>query len=260
MKLDQYLYPLGIAFSFLTRLPVNGFFSAPYNEKYVGLSILYYPLVGFCLALLLCLPVYFFLAGHPPLLVSSLIVTLWVLLTGALHLDGLADSIDAVYAGHGQVDSDRRREKIFTVLKDPTAGPMAIVGLVLYLLLKVIFLSYLITDMLLVLVLALTLSRTMALAFVISTPSARSQGIGHMLSKHVPNNRGWGVVAAILLLTFIILSFHWFAMIALSCACFVWAWRVYWMQKIQGLVGDCIGALIELGELLILILLYFLMS
>ena len=256
MNIKHYLYPLGIALSLLTRLPVNRLLSFTYNDKYVAWSALYYPVVGLLLALLLYLPFYFIFSQQPPLLVSAVTVTLWVALTGALHLDGLADSIDAAYAAHGQVDDKQRRTQVLAVFKDPTAGPMAVVGLVLLLLLKVIILSYLLHSLLLVLVVALVLSRTLAVAFIISTPYARPDGLGKILSERTPKALACTLILFVLFLCFIILPMYWFFVISLLCGIVLCWWRYYWLKKIHGFVGDCVGALIELSEVLVLIVLY----
>ena len=70
------------------------------------------------------------LEGASPLLQAALLLALWVALTGALHLDGLADSADAWLGGFG--DPARTLE----IMKDPRSGPVAVVVLVLLLLLK----------------------------------------------------------------------------------------------------------------------------
>ena len=59
-----------------------------------------------------------------------MLLAVWVLLTGALHLDGVADCADAWVGGFGD------REKTFQILKDPRSGPIAVVVLVLVLLVK----------------------------------------------------------------------------------------------------------------------------
>jgi adenosylcobinamide-GDP ribazoletransferase len=61
---------------------------------------------------------------------AALLLTVWVLLSGGLHLDGLADSADAWLGGFGD------RERTLTIMKDPRSGPIAVVVLVLVLLLK----------------------------------------------------------------------------------------------------------------------------
>ena len=68
--------------------------------------------------------------GAPLLLHAALLLTAWVLLSGGLHLDGLADSADAWLGGFGD------RERTLTIMKDPRSGPIAVVTLGLVLLLK----------------------------------------------------------------------------------------------------------------------------
>jgi len=60
----------------------------------LGRSLLFYPLVGLLFGLLLW-GLNLALAGAPLLLHAALLLTAWVLLSGGLHLDGLADSADA---------------------------------------------------------------------------------------------------------------------------------------------------------------------
>lgn len=47
---------------------------------------------------------------------AALLLTVWVLLSGGLHLDGLADSADAWLGGFGD------RERTLTIMKDRAAG------------------------------------------------------------------------------------------------------------------------------------------
>ena len=135
------LYPPLMALALLTRLPVTRYLPEQWEGKHQGLSILWYPAVGLLLALILSFTAVLIPAGDSPLLISVCVVVAWVMLTGALHLDGLADSIDAVFAAHGELSSPEQRQKILTVFKDPAAGPMAVVGLILVLLLKVVLVS-----------------------------------------------------------------------------------------------------------------------
>jgi adenosylcobinamide-GDP ribazoletransferase len=121
------MLPLLIALQFLTSLPIR--LPAMPEPEQQGRSLLYYPVVGLLLGALLCLAV-FVLDGAAPLLQAALLLTLWVALTGALHLDGLADSADAWLGGFGD------RERTLQIMKDPRSGPVAVVVLVLLLLLK----------------------------------------------------------------------------------------------------------------------------
>jgi adenosylcobinamide-GDP ribazoletransferase len=93
-----------VALQFLTRLPVR--LDPPPTPQEVGASLAWYPPVGLLLGLLLSGSAVA-LARLPPLLAAALVLTLWVLSTGALHLDGLADTADAWVGGHG----DRARSR-----------------------------------------------------------------------------------------------------------------------------------------------------
>lgn len=116
-----------IALQFLTRLPVS-LPGMPPPEQ-VGRSLLWYPLVGLLLGLLLW-GAHLLLGQTPALLQAAIILALWVGLSGGLHLDGLADTADAWVGGFGD------RERTLTIMKDPRSGPIAVVVLVLLLLLK----------------------------------------------------------------------------------------------------------------------------
>ena len=72
------------------------------------------------------------LAQVEPWLAAALTLLLWVWLTGALHLDGLADLADGLGAAH------RDPARFLAVLKDPHVGSFGVVALVMALLLKLV--------------------------------------------------------------------------------------------------------------------------
>src|SRR5690606_7992123 len=119
--------PLLIALQFLTNLPIR-LPGMPAPEEQ-GRSLLWYPLVGLLIGLVLVCGGWL-LDDSANLLVAALLLTLWVGMTGALHLDGLADTADAWLGGFGDC------ERTLTIMKDPRSGPIAVVVLVLLLLLK----------------------------------------------------------------------------------------------------------------------------
>ena len=119
--------PFLIALQFLTRLPVR--LPGTPDERTIGNSLLYYPLVGVVIGVLL-VALFLALADAPAGLRAALVLAAWVIVTGALHLDGLADSADAWAGGLGD------REKTLAIMKDPYCSPAAVVTLVVVLLLK----------------------------------------------------------------------------------------------------------------------------
>lgn len=92
------MLPFWIALQFLSSLPVTLPGMPP--PPAMGRSLLCYPVVGLLFGALLWL-LHLALGSAPPMLQAALLLSAWVLLSGALHLDGLADSADAWLGGFG---------------------------------------------------------------------------------------------------------------------------------------------------------------
>ena len=112
---------LFIAIRFLTVLPVP--LQGRVRDEELGGSLLWFPLVGLLIGSLLCLVHQMAGAMLPPLVVGALMVLVWVGVTGAMHLDGLADTCDGLYGG-------RTREERLVIMKDPHVGAMGVVAIV----------------------------------------------------------------------------------------------------------------------------------
>lgn len=235
------MLPFWIALQFLSSVPVRlpGMPSAEAS----GRSLLFYPAIGLLFGLLLwCTDA--LLAGAPVFLHAALLLTLWVVLSGGLHLDGLADSADAWLGGFGD------RERTLMIMKDPRSGPMAVVTLVLVLLLKFCALLALLEQgQQAALIMAPVLARASMLGLFMSTPYVRAGGLGQALADHLPGTAGaWllGVVA----LASLALCGVWLSLIVL--AGFVVLRRLM-IRRLGGTTGDTAGAMLELLELLVLL-------
>ncbi|MBI1887159.1 MAG: adenosylcobinamide-GDP ribazoletransferase [Nitrosomonadales bacterium] len=238
-------YPPLLAIQFLTQIPVR--LKQPYGEREVGASLLYYPLVGLLLGMLL-VGLNSLLHGVPLLLRAALLLAAWVLITGALHLDGLADSVDAWLGGIGN------RERTLAIMKDPYAGPAAVVAVVLVLLLKFAALAGLMqchNDW--ALLWPLLLARTAMPLLFLTTPYVRPGGLGAALAQHAPRR----AVTMMLLLTLLgvlgALGMRGVGLV-LGCLTVFWLLRRMMMARLGGTTGDTAGALLELLETAALIL------
>lgn len=228
--------PLWIALQFLTRLPVR-LAGMPTPEQ-MGRSLLYYPLVGALIGGLL-MGAAQLLEAAPLALQAALLLSLWVALTGALHLDGLADSADAWMGGFGD------RERTLAIMKDPRSGPIAVVVLVLLLLLKfAALLALLEHGRQLALLLVPVLGRAAVLALFLHTPYVRAGGLGEALAKHLPRSTA-GVVLTLTLLACLLLGGAWMLLVAVVI--FFWLRRLM-LQRLGGTTGDTAGALLEVLE------------
>ncbi len=176
------MLPLWIALQFLSSLPIR--LPGMPEPQQLGRSLLFYPLVGLLFGLILY-ALNLLLVGAPMLLHAALLLTVWVLLSGALHLDGLADSADAWLGGFGD------RERTLTIMKDPCSGPIAVVTLVLVLLLKFAALLALIEQgHTLALIIVPVLGRAALLGLFLTTPYVRAGGLGQALADHLPRKAG----------------------------------------------------------------------
>jgi adenosylcobinamide-GDP ribazoletransferase len=216
------------------------------DEKDLGYSLLFYPLVGAMIGFIL-VGIGWLMAGVPPLVASALLVTAWILLTGGLHLDGLADSADAWIGGFGD------RDKTMAIMKDPNCGPAGVSAIVLIILLKFVSLYTLtIANEWIVIILAAVLARTLLPLLFLTTPYVRKNGLGSPLAAF--QSRRWSIV--VIIVTFVLIFFLtenrylWLALAAIITFLFL---RHLMLRRIGGTTGDTAGALVEIAETAILL-------
>jgi adenosylcobinamide-GDP ribazoletransferase len=230
-----------LAIGFLTRLPVPIQVYDDPNAK--AASLAWYPLVGVLIGVLLGVLAWL-LRDTPALLSSALLVTAWVALTGALHLDGVADSADAWIGGMGD------REKTLAIMKDPRCGPAGVVALGLVLLLKYAALASLGPAPWATLLLAPVLARAGLTALFLVTPYVRSGGLGTALTDAPRRTCGF----ALLIAGLGGLLFGGRGLLALLLAAAVFGlWRQACLNRLGGCTGDTAGALAEMIEVAVLV-------
>ncbi|WP_028240824.1 adenosylcobinamide-GDP ribazoletransferase [Stutzerimonas azotifigens] len=238
------MQPLLIALQFLTIVPVR--LPGMPTPSAIGRSLLCYPLVGLALGTVLWLAGAL-LAEAPTFLRAALLLSLWVALTGALHLDGLADSADAWLGGLGD------RERTLAIMKDPRSGPAAVVVLVLLLLLKFAALVALLDRGAgAALLLAPLLGRSALLALFLCTPYVRAGGLGQALADHLPARVALWVLAGVALAAVLLWAGEALLALVLAGLVFLLARRSM-RRRIGGTTGDTAGALVELTEAAVLL-------
>ena len=85
-----------IALQFLTNIPVR---MKDIKQKELPGSVIYYPVVGLIIGLLLVFSFNVLNRIFPVYISSVLVMGIYIFLTGALHLDGFADTVDGLYGG-----------------------------------------------------------------------------------------------------------------------------------------------------------------
>jgi len=248
--------PFFIALQFLTRIPVR--LKDNPNEKQTAASQLYYPLIGLLIGVLLILLAWvsqWVLPDVPTMLRAAIILTGWVLISGGLHLDGLADSADAWAGGLGD------RDKTLAIMKDPACGPAGVVSIVLLLLLKFAALHALLEASasasmpnlpLLVIVIAPMLARTVPSLLFLTTPYVRQHGLGSALVTGLPRRGLVFVIAAVVVSVLLLAGSMGLWLVLAVLIVFVLARRLM-IQRIGGVTGDVAGALIEITEVSVLV-------
>lgn len=234
-----------VAVQFLTRLPLP-WLAAP-DAALRGRSVPYYPVVGFAIGVLL-VALATVLATANALLAAALVLLAWVLLTGGLHLDGLADSADAWVGGHGD------RERTLAILKDPASGPAGVSALVLLLLVKFAALAALLEAQSLppALLLAPVLGRAALVFLLLGTPYVRPGGIGAAQAAHLPRTAAVVMLVAVALAPPLLLGARGLWLLA-AVVLLLLALRRLMHQRLGGATGDTLGASCELVEALVLV-------
>jgi adenosylcobinamide-GDP ribazoletransferase len=229
-----------LALRFLTVIPVPGREST--GPSALGRAAWWFPVVGLMLGSALAVAALAADALFPPLVAAALLVTGWKVVTGGIHLDGLADSLDGL-AGR---DAARR----LAIMRDSRIGVFGAAGLVLLCLLAVTALASLSTSVRLrVLVLAPGIGRVAPLlAGAWLAPATPGQGLGAAFAAGLSRWAGPAHVVAGVALAGWLLGIWGAAIAAL-------AWSVallaagFVARRLGGLTGDVLGAVVEVAEL-----------
>lgn len=253
------------AIAFLTRIPaVNLSRALKSNNKDISQGSLYfYPVVGLMigslLAVVYCICAWQVSNSSPfptvgfdssSIVIAALMLLVWSLVTGGLHLDGLADAADAWVGGYGD------KQRTLDIMKDPTVGPMGAMLVVLVLLLKFSALVVLVDKfegfylMGLILVVPM-LARFTILPLFYFTPYVRDKGLGSGIKQSISPVLFIAVTTICMLLTVVFVQQKSIFILILSAAILLWT-RNIMMQRIGGTTGDTAGALIEVQEALLL--------
>ncbi|MDF2924254.1 MAG: cobalamin 5-phosphate synthase [Paenibacillaceae bacterium] len=130
-------YSFVAAVQLLSRFPLP--VQVPYEERVLRRSVVFYPVVGLFIGLVLAIAGWGTVLVLPAGTAAAFLTGLWVALTGGLHLDGLMDTADGVL-------SHRSRERMLEIMKDSRVGAMGVIVCVLQLLMKYALLSALLAN------------------------------------------------------------------------------------------------------------------
>ena len=244
-KPDIALTDIVSALGLLTRLPVR--VDTVRAAERGARAAWAYPLAGFAVAALQAAVATFLMwLDVPVTLVAGLVVLAGIVLTGAMHEDGLADSADGIWGGW---TSDRRLE----IMKDSRIGTYGVLALILSLMLRWSALSTLLyyEPVTLALFPAAMLSRAAMVTVMSALPNARTDGLARSVGR--PDEKTALIAAFIAVAGSVVVLGAWLipvllvlVLAALTCASIP-------MRKIGGQTGDILGATHQVCEIAVLV-------
>jgi len=230
------------AFVLLTTLPLPA--SKNWQAGDSGRSAVWYSLVGLCIGALVAgslalLQIYF---SH--MLSAALALAFWVLLTGGLHLDGLADCFDGMFHASNP-------ERRLQIMKDPHTGAFGVIGLILVLLIKFSALTSLSSMRA---VGAILLSASFArwcVLLIWKQPLARPDGLGTDFASGL---KAGSIILGSLIPLGLALWLGETGFLAIGLGLLVTLFILFAAKKnLGGITGDVLGMIVELVEVTVLV-------
>ena len=228
-----------VAARYLTIVPLPGV--VPGCADSLGRAAVWFPAIGLGIGAVLVGAERVTAVLFPSLLAALLTVTAWKLLTGGLHLDGLADCLDGL--------AGRDAEHRLAIMRDSRIGAFGAIGLILFLLLEVVAVAELPSSVRgRALLVVPVIARATPPLLVRLFPAAKLEGLGAAFGASVS---GWAAPTALAIALVVTLAaLHAvavpvFAVSVLSAL----ALTRFFAARVSGITGDVLGAAIEVAEL-----------
>lgn len=226
--------------TFLTRLPFPVTYE--FREEDFVKGRFFFPLIGGIIGGLL-LPVLFIFQRFPQSYLNVALIVAYLMITGGLHLDGVADVWDGLF-------SFRKRERVLEIMSDSRIGTFGVIGLILYFLMLWVGLSETTWEGVL---LFPVVGRCIGLILCGLFPYAKVQGMGKQMIQgtHLNHALLMGLIG-----TGITLLFGGEYLLAYGLTLIIMSGIVARINlRLEGITGDVIGLSIELSQCFFLLLL-----
>jgi adenosylcobinamide-GDP ribazoletransferase len=235
-----------MSLQFLTIINIKN--DTSIDEKAFGKMAVLFPLVGALIGILLAITSRLSSSFLPLSISDAIVLTGLIIITGGLHVDGFADSIDGFAGGKDKND-------ILRIMKDSRIGTFGVVGIVMLLLTKYLSIQSLQTDIKYLTLIAMpVLGRWSVLPMGLAFKYARADGgTGKAFAESVKLKEFiMGTLIALTIILFI-MRFKGILMLFVIFTATLIIGR-YSDRKINGVTGDVFGAAIEINEMITLIL------
>lgn len=267
--MNNFLWTLG----FLTIIPIDR--ENRLKPKGKIPVVYWFPVVGLCIGIFLSLAYLPLSVFFPPLVDTALIILLSVTITGAMHLDGLADTCDGIWGGWN-------REKRLEIMKDSRIGGFGAIGLICLLGLKYVSLLSvgeispvnclpfgiginciscfippgLVNKGVAFLLMPVAGRWAQVCAAGLSTYARSESGTGSIIAGGTTRKQVFSAALFPIFLFWFFYHLYGFVIFAIiTIFTLVWIW--YIKKKIGGMTGDTLGATNEIAELVFLLNILF---
>ena len=229
------------------------------DENDLARSMVFFPFVGLFIGLILVWADRVMLWIFPDTITNILLVILSMFITRALHIDGLADSMDGIMGG-------KDPESRLAIMRDSRIGTAGVLGIVFVLLIKYVCLNNLFDDYkTAALLTAPAFGRWSQMLMMFEAEYGRENGMGKAFVGHV---RLGGLIAASVISlgisAYVIVDDGRTAVLAIAIPLLIalstMLWRWFVVRRIGGVTGDAVGAASEMNEALTLLLFVALLS
>ena len=242
----KYIKDFLLMIQFMTRLPVN--MNLPCENENFKRGTIFMPLVGLIIGIIQWGIFYLSIKILPLGIVAVLVVLSGILITGALHLDGLGDSCDGIFAFKG-------KDKIIEIMKDSRIGTYACIAIVFDILVKIFTLATISNIKTSMIIIATPIIGRTTLVFLFYIGKcAKSTGSGNLFIGNVGKKE---VIISLLIdivLVLLLLGIMKGIILISVALIFTMGFNRYCNNKIGGLTGDTLGANNELVEIIVLII------
>jgi adenosylcobinamide-GDP ribazoletransferase len=240
-KLENILLAIG----FLTKFPIPG--NLNYSSNKLADGLFFAPLIGVLIGVLLVLVNILTSILFPNYIVAAIVLAIYVYITGGLHIDGLGDLGDGWLSG-------RKKDAFYKVMKDSRLGTGGFLTITFVLFFDYLFL---IETMNWKVLLFLPVAGRLGMLFgaVIGSYPKEYDGSGKLFINGTNIKNSWWLFLVILVLSFIL--FNWQGLlIFVSLLVNTFILVRLWSNRLDGITGDMLGALVEYSQVTYLILVY----
>jgi len=236
------LHELLLAFQFMTRIPIR---RLPHRPGALARAARFFPVVGLVIGLISAGVSRLLVGRVPGQVLAMALLSYLIVITGALHEDGLADAADGFGGGWS-------KEQVLEIMHDSRIGTYGAIAVALSLLWRFVLLTNVAPERLpATLVAAGVLCRWTSLPLGFFLPYARAEdGLGGYIAGRLPiSSFLWGTLLALLSVAAVLRRasvWPWLITVAITLAS-----GFYFHRRIQGVTGDCFGAVSQVTEIAI---------